>query len=346
MPPFLRRPLPLAAGLFLAVTLGHFLTLPLLIPWDGQDYIDLADVLDSARFPADWRPIRVPLLPFALKLSFALFGRSALAAGLVPLAMAALGCLLMADSVRRLAGEGAAAATLAVLALYPSLIAFEHAVLTETGTFFFLALALRLSLWTPETPRAAWLKAAGLALCLGAGYFWRQSLLLLAPWFALLHAAFQARERRRWPAAILQALLIVALPWGCKQAWLTHFDRGTMRQLDELVLRSFVVRQAVIPPDDARVDPSVREGYQAALARAGALWGSPGRRSPGSPAGSRRPGGRGAGCAGSAPSSATTRAGTPGPWAAPYCSTPASAAMRTRSRDTEMGCCRRPRGIR
>jgi hypothetical protein len=283
MPSDLKRPLPLAVCFFLAVTFGHFLSLPILITWDGHDYIDLAGVLGSDRFPADWRLIRTPLLPLGLKLSFSLFGTGALAAVLVPLAMGVLGCLLVASSVRRLAGDAAAAGSLVLLALYPALIVFEHAILTETGTFFFLALALRLSLWAPETPRAAWLKALSLGLVLGAGYYWRQTLLSLAPWFALLFVlcpAPQARGRRQWAPTAAQALLVAVLPWGLEQPWLANFDRQEMTRLDAMVLRSFVVRQAVLPPEDDRVAASVRADYRATLARAGSLSGIPWHKVP------------------------------------------------------------------
>ncbi|HEX3556651.1 MAG TPA: glycosyltransferase family 39 protein [Thermoanaerobaculia bacterium] len=263
--------LPLLAGaVFLAVTFCHFVALPILITWDGHDYVDLAGVLGSARFPRDWRPIRAPLFPLGLKLSFAVFGRGPLAAELVPLAMAVLGCLLLASSVRRVAGSRAAAAVLAVLALYPTLIVYEHAVLTETGTFCFLALALRLSLWRPATSSAAWKKAASLGLALGAGYCWRQTILMLAPWFALLHLLpvrplFKV-GRRGWIAG-LQALLVAALPWGIAHLWARQLDPQQLARLNAIVLRSFVIRQAVIPPTDARV-AQVRDKYQAAIAAA------------------------------------------------------------------------------
>ncbi|MBW8874374.1 MAG: glycosyltransferase family 39 protein [Acidobacteria bacterium] len=263
--------LPLLAGaVFLAVTFCHFVSLPILITWDGHDYIDLAGVLGSERFPRDWRLIRVPLFPCGLKLSFAVFGRGPLAAELVPLTMAVLGCLLLASSVRRVAGSRAASAVLVVLALYPTLIVYEHAILTETGSFFFLALALRLSLWQPATSSAAWKKAASLGLALGAGYCWRQTILMLAPWFALLHLLslhplFKVR-RRGWIAG-LQALLVVALPWGVAHLWARQLDPQQLGGLNAIVLRSFVIRQAVIPPTDARV-AQVRNEYQAAIAAA------------------------------------------------------------------------------
>jgi len=286
LPQFLRRPLPLAVAFFLAVTFGHFVALPILITWDGHDYIDLAGVLGSPRFPADWRLLRAPLFPLGLKASFLIFGRGPLAAELVPLTLAAAGCLLLASGIRRIAGERAAAAALALLAIYPALIAFEHAILTETGTFFFLALMIRLSLWVPETPGAAWKKALSLGLALAAGTYWRQSLLLLAPWIALLHLV--SVRRRGLALAGGQAVLVMLLPWGLQQPWRAELGPERLSQLNAIVLRSFVVRQAVIPPEDSRM-ASVREPYRAAIARADPLSGISWREIPGLAAGMAAP---------------------------------------------------------
>jgi 4-amino-4-deoxy-L-arabinose transferase-like glycosyltransferase len=284
IPHSLKRPLPLAIAFFLAVTCGHFIALPLLITWDGHDYVDLADVLGSPRFPGDWRLLRAPLFPLGLKISFLIFGRGPLAAELVPLVMAVLGCLLLASSVRRVAGERAAAATLALLALYPALIAFEHAILTETGTFFFLALSLRLSLWNPRTPADAWKKALGLGLALGAGYYWRQALFLLAPWFALLHVLSIPGpihgNRRGLALAGLQAILVMLLPWSFGAPWRMELGAERLSSLNATVMNSFVIRQAVIPPEDGRV-ASVRETYRAAIGHADPLAGIPWREIPG-----------------------------------------------------------------
>jgi hypothetical protein len=294
LPQTLKRPLPLAVAFFLAVTFGHLVALPILITWDGHDYIDLAGVLGSPRFHADWRLLRAPLFPLGLKASFLIFGRGPLAAELVPLTLAVAGCLLLASGVRRIAGERAAAAALALLALYPALIAFEHAILTETGSFFFLALMIRLSLWTAETPGAAWKKALSLGLALAAGTYWRQSLLLLAPWLAVLHAVSVRRPApgrgrlRSLAPALLQAVLLMLLPWGLQQPWRAELGPERLSRLNAIVLRSFVVRQAVIPPGDGRV-AGVREPYRAAIARADPLSGISWREIPGLAAGIAAP---------------------------------------------------------
>lgn len=264
------RPLPLAIAFFLVFSFLHFVSLPLLVTWDGGEYIDLADVLGSERFPRDWQVLRTPLFPFSLKMSFSILGKGPLAAELVPFSMGVLGALLVASSVRRIAGDRAASGVLVMLALYPTLAVFDHAILTETGTFFFLACLLRLCLWRADAVRMSWMKALSLGLVLSVGYYWRQTLFLLAPWFVLVHLLSCRdlfRDRRRgWALAGLQALLICALPWGLTQPWLAYFDPALLKTRDAVVLRSFVIRQAVLPPEDARL-ALVREEYRQAIAR-------------------------------------------------------------------------------
>jgi 4-amino-4-deoxy-L-arabinose transferase-like glycosyltransferase len=249
---------------FFLVTIGHWVALPTLITWDGHEYLALSEVLGSDRFPREWSWLRTPLFPLGLKLSFALLGRNPLAATGVPLLMAVMGCLIVASSVRRIAGDGAAALSLVLLAAYPTLVAFEHAILTETGTFFFVALALRLSLAVPETRRAVWGKVLALGLVLAAGYYWRQSILALAPWFALLHVLAERgrrKGRRGFLELALQASVLLLLPWLLKTPWSIRFDTGDR---NARVLQAFAVKQVLVPIDDPQV-ANVSGDYAAAV---------------------------------------------------------------------------------
>jgi 4-amino-4-deoxy-L-arabinose transferase-like glycosyltransferase len=253
-----------AVAFFLLVTACHWAALPTLITWDGHEYLTLSDILGSNRFPHDWPWLRAPLFPLSLKLTFALLGRNPVAAKAVPLSMAVLGCLLVASCVRRVAGARAATICLILLAVYPTLIAFEHAILTETGTFFIVALALRLSLWRPETTRAVWSKAVTLGLVLGVGYYWRQSILVLAPWFALLHL-LAARSDLKWRRGSLQlasqSLAILLIPWLLKAPWSLRFESG---ERSAHVVQAFAIKQALFPIDDPRV-ARAREDYSQAI---------------------------------------------------------------------------------
>jgi 4-amino-4-deoxy-L-arabinose transferase-like glycosyltransferase len=257
------RPFALAAAFFLLVTAAHWIALPILVTWDGHEYLDLSDVLGSERFPHDWLWLRAPLFPFGLKLSFAIFGRNHLSATAVPLAMAVLGCFLVASCVRQVAGTWNASLSLVALAVYPTLITYEHALLTETGTLLFVALALRLALWKPETSSASWAKAVCLGFVLSAGYYWRQSILWLTPWFSLLHVLSQhASRKRRALTAFLQVLLVLLLPWLLKTPW-THFVAEGNQ--NAYVVQAFAIKQELVPADDptmARVAAEYREAIE------------------------------------------------------------------------------------
>src|SRR5215471_11770077 len=85
----------LAVAFVLLFWLAHVVLLPIEITYDGLGYIDLADVFGSSRFPADWNQTRTPLFPVSLKIAFALFGRHAITAILVPAGYGLGGLLLL-----------------------------------------------------------------------------------------------------------------------------------------------------------------------------------------------------------------------------------------------------------
>ncbi len=250
---------------------AYVISVPVGITYDGHLYIDLADILGSHRFPADWSPARTPLFPLALKFSFWAFGKQSLAAIVVTSVAGLGGILVLGKVVRDLAGIGAGAISLIVLALYPTLVSYEHYVLSETGIFFFLAAMIWISLWTPTGRRGLWWKTAGLVVACTAGYYWRQNLLFMAPWLALLHAMGSMREWyvkspfRISPLARivgLQCLLIVVLPNAAARPWNRLSNNGEAR---DLMLRFGIIKQALAPPDDPFIGPDAPEYRQAIL---------------------------------------------------------------------------------
>src|ERR1700733_2309542 len=132
------------------------------ISYDGHVYIDLADMLGTARSVKEWSPYRTPLFPLALKISFWLFGKQALALVMVMSAAGIAGILVLGIIVKELAGYIAGAVIIIVLSLYPTLVGYERMVLTETGIFLFIALMVLLSMQIPRDGWGTWLKAAGL----------------------------------------------------------------------------------------------------------------------------------------------------------------------------------------
>jgi hypothetical protein len=86
---------------------------------------------------------RLPGYPLFLALCFRLFGMENYnAAAYAQIGMELLGCVLLADFVRRIAPPGAALATLWLAALCPFTASYAAAPLTETPTLFAIALAL------------------------------------------------------------------------------------------------------------------------------------------------------------------------------------------------------------
>ena len=244
----------------------HLISLPIEITYDGLGYIDMADVLRSARFPHDWLPNRTPLYPLALKISFWLFGRQPLAAMLAGCAMGMAGILILGDAIRRIAGEIAAACSIVFLSLYPTLISYEHTVLTEAGTFFFLAAAVTMALWPPRTNRDLNWKLSGLILVLITGFYWRQNVLVATPvlafvlWFDAMRLS-PSRNGRFYMRSALRVGLLLVLPYLASKPWDRYSDPMLVR---DVALRQGIVRQALLPPDDPIAAP-YRAEYQQAI---------------------------------------------------------------------------------
>ena len=255
--------------------IAHMISLPLGISYDGHVYIDLADVLGSPRFPADWNIARTPLFPLALKLSFWAFGRQPMAAIFVPSAIALIGILALGATVKRITGPVAGAVTLVLLSLFPTLVAYQHFVLTETGSFSFLTMMVGVSLWYPANQRQEWIKATGMALLLGLGYYWRQNLLSMGLLFAILHgvgswrmrsmavpAVSTLRERAlRHRALILQVAMIALAPYILAQPWRVYTNDQALR---DIMLKFGIVKQALPSPEDPLIGENA-DAYQRAI---------------------------------------------------------------------------------
>jgi hypothetical protein len=255
-----------AVAFSLLAAVLHLISLPIEITYDGLGYIDMADVLRSARFPHDWQPNRTPLYPLALKIGFWLFGRQPLAAMFVGSAMGTAGILILGGAIRCIAGEIAAACAIVFLSLYPTLIAYEHSVLTEAGTFFFLAFVTAIALWPPRTERALTWKLFGLILIATMGFYWRQNVLVATPVLACV-LGFDAmrlspsRNARVYMRSALRVALVLIVPYLASKPWDRYSDPMLVR---DVALRQGIVRQALLPPDDPLAAPC-RAEYQQAI---------------------------------------------------------------------------------
>ncbi|PYI94263.1 MAG: hypothetical protein DME97_02030 [Verrucomicrobia bacterium] len=245
----------LAVLFAIAFAFAHLISLPIGITYDGFQYLDGADVLGSSRFPADWYRNRTPLYPLALKASFVFFGQQPLAAMFVSTVMGLGATLLFGRVARSLAGAWGGAAVVIVISLFPTGVAYQHLILTETGTSFFIALLIAVALQKPKTERAAWTQALLFGGVLATGYYWRQLLLNLAPvaaalWFmrnwAFVREGGLFRPRGLGRMALAPLLILVA-PLVISHLWDPFTDRAG---LAEITMRQGIIRQALLAPSD------------------------------------------------------------------------------------------------
>ena len=262
-------------SLLFAVTFAalHLIALPITVTYDGFHYIDLADVLGSSRFPEDWYRTRTPLFPLMLKCAFWLVGRQPLAAAFVSTAMGTAAILLLGSVARRLAGEWTASVVILVLTLNPTIVGYQHAVLTEAGSALFIAIMVASLTRDDFSRRANWRVAFILISSLAAGYYWRQLLLQLAPIAAVIHIIaiwlYSRRARvqltvRRWTEAGSQGVMIVLVPMMLSYLWDPYTDRSGLRAVS---LGQGLLRQALLSPEDETVRP-YRQEYEAAISGA------------------------------------------------------------------------------
>jgi hypothetical protein len=259
----------MACALFLSVL--YLASLSVGISYDGHVYIDLADVLGTARFPGEWSPLRTPLFPLSLKISFWLLGKQPLALVMVMSTAGVAGILVVGIIVKELAGYIAGATIILVVSLYPTFVAYQRMVLTETGSFLFIALVVLLAIKIPPDPRRAWWKTAGLILVCSAGYYWRQNLLSLCYWLAFLHAlawrsSLPGKAALRWRSprlavTLAQCMLIVLLPNAAAQLWAPYSNDA---RVVNVMFAYGLVKQALSDPKDPFIGPD-EQAYDSAI---------------------------------------------------------------------------------
>jgi|GEM_PF-1198521 len=200
-------------------------SLPLVVNSDGDLFLKLADVLGTGRFPIDWDFRFTPLFPFLLNMSFAVIGRHSHAITSLNCLFGFLGCWLISAAIMRLGRPLAAGCAMITMSVYPTLVAYEHSLLAEAGTFFFISLMLNILLW--DAGLKPHLKSAGLILAIALGYYFQPMLLCMAPVTAAIHglALWNNRDAlsgRRlfnpWLNAglVMAVPFIIAIPWLCR----------------------------------------------------------------------------------------------------------------------------------
>ena len=262
------RAYALSFKLSLAACILQTVSVPILVTFDGYWYAKLADILGTARFSAEWDYLRVPLFPALLKISFLIFGRQALAVAVLQSVFGFGGIWLLAVALKRLGHEAQAAFVMLLLSFYPTLVSYEHALLTETGTFFFLAALLYLLTAPVRSPLR---RAFALGCVITLGYYHRSSLLYLSPVVAAVYA-FSLWTRDGRPMSVDQwslrgragaVLTVGLLPVLLAYPW-QRDPRVSMRIGS--VLFYGLIKQAVIPLDDPLFGPAA-EDYRKAVQR-------------------------------------------------------------------------------
>jgi hypothetical protein len=202
--------------------------------------------------------------------------------GRQPMALIALnsicgftGLWALASVIRRLGFPRTAAGVIVVVSLYPSLIGYEHFVLSETPVFAFLMLLLLTHVALFQR-RTAGLKTLLCCVLLTIGYYLKPNLLYLIPAIAALRFLEIVNSRfadTRWLAhfsrrpavhAAAHAALIVLLPWFAVQPW-QHQLSASERM--NRVYSVGLLKQAVVEPDDAILGESAGR-YADAIERA------------------------------------------------------------------------------
>ena len=266
---------PLPSKLYAAAVAGslafavlHLLSLPMLMTYDGADYVRLG-VGWPRNFPAEWDFARTPLYPLTLRVSFWLLGRQALGAMLPNVVFAFIGTWAIGSAVRRVHGPRLAAAAIAVLSLFPTLVVYQHSVLTEAGSFMFLGLLVNWITWRPADLRR---KTGALVVGIVALFAFRPTSLALVP-LAAVFLAFDVRARagnvpwRQKARVLVPHLLAVGVVTALLPTAWQAASGGLARDYQGQQIMYGLLKQVVFPPDDPLMAP-VREAYLAAIADA------------------------------------------------------------------------------
>jgi hypothetical protein len=237
---------------------------------DGRGYIDpflsrAGDPYFTALHPPGW--------PVVLSVTSWLGIEGELGHKLVGAPIGAAVVVLVGLIGRRAAGERAGLVAAGIAALYPTLIAADASLMSETLYGLLVAAALLLALRMLDAPTAA--GAALLGAAIGLAALVRGEALLFVPLLALPLAWAGARDQRVLRlAAVLAGVAIVVLPWTARN-W-AQLDRPILISTnDSTVVAGANCDQAYAGPDKGfwRLDciserrPGLNEAEQAEIWR-------------------------------------------------------------------------------
>jgi len=183
-----------------------------------------------------------------------------------------LGIILLALTVKQIAGPVAAACNVVLLGLYPDIIGYSHVLLTEAGTFFFISLCVytfSCLITESRSSISATLLAAGV---ISLGYYHRQTIIYMLPLFMLLlvlRYAWTDEGKRPSVKSLLKtgvpfALLLAVFCYFLVLPWKT-LEKPTGFRND--VILHGLAKQAVVDPDSPMMS-HIQDHYRAAIKRA------------------------------------------------------------------------------
>ena len=233
----------------------HGLVLPIMISWDGYLYVQLADILGTAQFPSKWDFLRTPLFPLSLKMAFVVGGKNPLPVILLNTFFGLTGILLIVSVIKQSCGPFSATIALLLLSFFPTLIVYEHCLLSEVSTFFCIAIIIKL-LSGSRPQHHCFLKTLFLMLGVTIGYYFRPTLLYLSPLVALLfglslwkpedHPDNMKRFKHPQRFVIIIAIVLIAAgPFAVAYPWKQISTDGNRRMAQQIIWG--FVKQAAIP---------------------------------------------------------------------------------------------------
>jgi 4-amino-4-deoxy-L-arabinose transferase-like glycosyltransferase len=176
---------------------------------DGKGYRGgLEALLPGRDWPAGGHP---PLYPLALSAVARLGGRSVDAERIVGVLAGSVTVLVVGLVAARLAGRRAGIAAAALCAIYPTFIAADGALMSESLLGALVALSLLQALRVRDRPSYGGVAVLG-ALAGGAALT-RSEALLLVPLFAVLLVVTSPRRRLALAGVCCAAAVVVVTPW-------------------------------------------------------------------------------------------------------------------------------------
>ena len=241
----------IAVAAAIVISVGELVSFPIVVTVDGYWYAKLAEVLGTPRFGSEWDYLRTPLFPALLKVFFWLFGRQPLAVVALQTALSFAGIWMLAATLRRCGRTLEAAVVFPLLAAFPTLTTYEHVLLTEAGTFFFLSAILFVATARFSNPAR---QIAAIVAVLGVAYYHRSSLLYVSPAVGLVYGwrrwkpqtGMTQRRGAHWRIAG-EVLLVVLGPFLIAYPW--ESNPRVSERTGEVLLYG-LAKQAVLPPQD------------------------------------------------------------------------------------------------